>query len=562
MRQGSRAAPRLAVAVQPVPVSTAAPEVEKRRRLPQLPAARVRPPRADLSFLVLVLVLALGAPLIVKALGLDGPQVRDPHAVNLFGNPTGPGGGHPLGVDGAGRDVLSRILYGLRSLVLISLAASALATVLSGLLAGLGSLNSWLGWLCGLLVSAVRSYPALLLGLALGLSLGGVWRLIVPIALVQLLSMSSAGQLPAAFALALANAIGIDFGLTFLGLGPGGRTPQLGAMVAQAGSGIVAGVPAWWALLFPGLVVMLVLVAAQRLARALAPRLIPASPRRRLAGNPLVNQLGARVVQLIAAVTLAAVAFKALGGSDPDGAPALAGIGQDLGASGSLLLGGLVVWALATWLHLRLATRATRTPRADDDRLFQRIGRPLATTPAVLVTAAPVGWLAFLTIYAFSESVGKLAVLPGAGGYVGLTQHPGRWAQALVIPWLLLGLFAAARTIIALDPAAAEAADTGQQRVARAAGVPERVLARQRRRSLWAPLLARVEMTLPGFLGAALVIEVADRIPGAGARTVNAFRHGQAATVSDLTLFVAVAVIAAGSGLSTLRILADPRADR
>jgi ABC-type dipeptide/oligopeptide/nickel transport system permease subunit len=566
-------------------VSTAAPEVEKRGRRIQLAPPGLRRPRVDLGCLVLVLIIALAAPLIVTALGLDAPQVRDPHAVNLFGNPTGPGGSHPLGVDGAGRDVLSRLLYGLRSLVLISLAASALAIVASAALAALARLNPWLAWLGDQLVATLGAFPALLLGLTLGLSLGGVWRLIVPIALVALVSLTTARELPGAGALALSRALGLDVGLTFLGVGPGGRGPQLGAMIAQAGDGVLAGVPAWWALVFPGLAVVLVLIAAQSLARGLAPGTAPAgalAPARSLApaggaaearspakigSRPLAGQLAGGLVQLILAVALAAAAFTALAGRNPGGASALAGVGGDLGASGSLLLGGLVVWGLAVWLSLMLSTRPTRT--AHTLRLAplallrrRRIAHTLRLAPPALLAAAPTGWLAFLTLYVFSESVGKLPILPGAGTYVGLTHDAGRWAQSLIMPWLVLGLGAAAWTRLSLDRAMAGAVASAQQRVARAAGVPERTLARQRRRALWAPLLTGVRQALPGFVGGALLIEVTYRIPGAGTAVLVAFEHRQAATVSDLTLLVSVALIGASVGLGTLAIVADPRAAR
>ncbi len=537
---------------KPLSVSTGAPEAENRRRLLKMSAPRVRRPRADLGFLVLALIVALAAPLIVKGLGLDSPQVRDAHAVNLFGNPTGPGGSHPLGVDGEGRDVLSRILYGLRSLMLISLAASALAALASAGLAGLATLHPWLRWLRDTLVVAVSSFPALLLGLALGLSLSGVWRLIVPIAVVQILSLSSPRQLAVAVGLTLSRAVAIDFGLTFLGLSPGGTTPQLGAMVARAGVGIVAGVPAWWALLFPGLVVMLVLIPGQGLTRRLVLGLAPGPPARRMAGSPVAGELTARLVQLIAVCAFAALAFKALDGSDPGGISALAAVRRGLGASGSLLLGGLVVWLAATWLHLRLATRVRRTRRRNQ----------LAAAPAALLAASPAGWLAFLSIYAFSESVGKLPILPGAGTYIGLSHNPGRWAQSLVIPWLLLGLLPAAWTIITLNRAATRVASASQQRVARAAGVPERVLARQRRQALTAPLLASVEALLPSFVGTAVVIEASFFLPGAGAVIRDAFSQGQAATVSDMAVLVAAGIIAARLCLGVLRILADPRAAR
>jgi ABC-type dipeptide/oligopeptide/nickel transport system permease subunit len=568
-------------------VSAAAPDADKRRRGLTAVALSLRRPRLDLSSLLLVLIIALAAPTIVTALGLDAPLLRDPHAVNLFGNPTGPGGRHPLGVDGAGRDVLSRLLYGLRSLLLISLVASALAMLLSGALSALASLDPRLGWLGDRIAAGIGSYPALLLGLALAPSLSGVWRLIVPIALVQLSPMRSARELPARWAQALAGALAIDVGLTFLGVGPGGSTPQLGAMVAQAGVGIVAGVPAWWALLFPGLAVLLVLLVAQSLARGISrdtgasgpgpqpgevSELSGRRPRSSWAENPLVHQLVGTLAELIIAGALAVAAFRSLGDANPGGSSALAGIGGDLGADGSLLLGALMVWVVAVWLHLRLITCSQFTsirrqsshsgsPAASGGpQIASWLVRRLANLPAVLLVAAPAGWLAFLAIDLFSQSVGSVPVLPGAGTYVAVTRDIGAWAQSLIIPWLLLGLLTAAGTVLAVNRRAGAISSSAQQRVARAAGVSEPQLAHQRRRALTTPLLAQFGSALPGFLATALLIEVSNRIPGAGLALREAGEHARPATVSDLTLLTGAVVIVATGGLSTLRTLADPRA--
>jgi ABC-type dipeptide/oligopeptide/nickel transport system permease subunit len=543
-------------------VTTVAPEADKRRRRLTGSAHWVRRrPRADVGFLVLMLIIGLAAAPIASGLGLNGPGVRDLRAVDLFGNPTGPGGSHPLGVDGSGRDVLSRILFGLRSLVLISLAASALAALVSAGLGALAGLNPWVRWLRDRLLGALGSYPALLLGLALGATLNGIWRLIVPIAVVTLARLASPRQMPAALGLALSRAVVIDFSLTFVGLGPGGHTPQLGAMVAAAGAGIVAGVPAWWALVFPGLAVMFLLVPAQRLSRFLAPALAVRADGPQATRNPGAGRFGARLVQLVIVCALAGATFKGLAGAGPQGGSPLAPVGHGLAASGSLLLGGLVVWLGVAWLHLRLLTRTPRRRRAGPGRMWRWLGRPLASMPAVLLAAAPAGWLGFLVIYAFSDSVGTLPILPGPGAYVGLTDNPGHWAQALVLPWLVLGLIPAARTALTLNRAA-HATGVAQQRVARAAGVPERTLARQRRRALWAPLIGAVEAAVPAFVGMALIIELAFGIPGAGAVIAAANGAGQAATVSDMALLVAVAVILITSALRGLQGLADPRAVR
>src|SRR3954471_892928 len=65
-----------------------------------------------LGIVAFMLFVAIFAPLIVKAFGLANPNTQNDDLLGDFGEPTGPSGAHPLGVDERGRDVLSRALYG------------------------------------------------------------------------------------------------------------------------------------------------------------------------------------------------------------------------------------------------------------------------------------------------------------------------------------------------------------------------------------------------------------------------------------------------------------------
>src|SRR5438105_11255485 len=94
---------------------------------------------ASLGFIALVVVIAIAAPLIVKILGLPGPNVQDPNATDAFGSPLGPSAGHPFGVDQTGRDVMSRVIYGARVSPEVGIIGTAIATaigVVIGVLAG------------------------------------------------------------------------------------------------------------------------------------------------------------------------------------------------------------------------------------------------------------------------------------------------------------------------------------------------------------------------------------------------------------------------------------------
>ena len=83
--------------------------------------------------LAVLVILALAAPLIDLALGLDGERV------DLFGRYAPPSAEHPLGTDELGRDVLSRLLHGGRVSLFVGLTATLAAAVIGttiGLLAG------------------------------------------------------------------------------------------------------------------------------------------------------------------------------------------------------------------------------------------------------------------------------------------------------------------------------------------------------------------------------------------------------------------------------------------
>jgi peptide/nickel transport system permease protein len=85
---------------------------------------------AALSVLVLIVLAAICAPLLTS---------YDPNAVSVLHILQGPGAGHLLGTDGAGRDVWARLLYGARYTLAGALLATVVAAVLgiaSGLVAG------------------------------------------------------------------------------------------------------------------------------------------------------------------------------------------------------------------------------------------------------------------------------------------------------------------------------------------------------------------------------------------------------------------------------------------
>jgi peptide/nickel transport system permease protein len=125
------------------------------------------------AFLVLLVVVAVLAPVVAPYGATEGTLSTS----NLA--PVWDGGGwdHVLGTDPQGYDVLSRLIYGLRTTLLIGFAVVAIAGlfgVLVGLVAGYrgGRTDRWLmGW-----VDVQVAFPGLLLALIMIALIGGSVR--------------------------------------------------------------------------------------------------------------------------------------------------------------------------------------------------------------------------------------------------------------------------------------------------------------------------------------------------------------------------------------------------
>ena len=220
-----------------------------------------------------------------------------------------------LGTDNLGRDVISRIIWGSRTVMGVALSASILSLVLGvsiGLAAGFfgGAVDKTLS----LIMDSVYSFPGLILAIAMVSMLGpGTINVAVAVAVVyvptfyrvvrgQVLSVKeelyveaarSLGATPfsilrlyifpnvipsvvVVFSLSVADAILTEAGLSFIGLGLPPDIPDWGYDVSKGASFLVAG--HWWLVTFPGL--MITLVAAgfsllgEGLSEILNPRLV------------------------------------------------------------------------------------------------------------------------------------------------------------------------------------------------------------------------------------------------------------------------------------------------
>jgi peptide/nickel transport system permease protein len=275
----------------------------------------------SLAFVVFLLVLALAAPLVVKLLGLPGPYVQNPNLTNAFGSPLGPSLAHPFGVDQLGQDVMSRVIYGTRVALEVGILGTLLATVIGvtiGVLAGF--YRGWVDMLLSRLTDVVLSIPVLLLGLGLGAAcavrgcVGGVvqpglptivfivalvgWPYIARIVRGLVLSLREREFVEASRSLGASDArimlreilpnllapvvvyssllipqnILIEAALSFLGIGIRPPNASWGQMIAAATPIFNT---AWWYMAFPGVALLLTVLAFNLLGDGLQDALNP-----------------------------------------------------------------------------------------------------------------------------------------------------------------------------------------------------------------------------------------------------------------------------------------------
>jgi peptide/nickel transport system permease protein len=210
-----------------------------------------------------------------------------------------PGGdpAFPLGTDSLGRDVLSRLIYGARTAMLVAFFASLGAMIIGTVLAHIsGYFGGTVDWIIGRLVDVWMSFPPVILSLILMVGLGvGLDRVILAIILVdwtrfcrvlrsEVLIVTRHDYVAAArllgfthwqaiirevlpatlpllitlMSLEMAIAVIVEAILSFVGLGVGADQPAWGQMIADARQYVYQSP---WNLLLPALAIFFTVTA-------------------------------------------------------------------------------------------------------------------------------------------------------------------------------------------------------------------------------------------------------------------------------------------------------------
>ena len=135
---------------------------------------------------------------------------------------------------------------------------------------------------------------------------------------------------------------------------------------------------------------------------------------------------------------------------------------------------------------------------------------------ALLAISAPVYWVGLVSIYLFSEDLGKLApIFKGSGQYTPFTEDPIAWASALILPWLVLATAFAAIYARFLRANLLDVMGEDYIRTARAKGLGERrVVFKHGLRSAITPIVTIFGLDLGILFGGAILTETVFNIPG------------------------------------------------
>jgi peptide/nickel transport system permease protein len=279
----------------------------------------------SLLFICFLIVVALAAPLIVEVLGLPGPNVQNPNLTDSFGSPLGPSSAHPFGVDQLGEDVMSRVIYGTRVSLEVGIVGTGISTVIGVVVGTLaGFYRGWVDTVLSRLIDVVLSIPILLLGLGIGAAcavkgcikgtiqpgLGVViflismatWPYTARIVRGLVLSLREREFVEASRALGASDRrimfreilpnltapiivyaslqiptnILLEAALSFLGVGIRPPTASWGQMIASATPIFNT---AWWYMTFPGIALLLTVLAFNLLGDGLQDALNPRNAR-------------------------------------------------------------------------------------------------------------------------------------------------------------------------------------------------------------------------------------------------------------------------------------------
>jgi peptide/nickel transport system permease protein len=261
----------------------------------------------SLVVIVTVVCLAVLAPWVAP----HDPNMQYFEGLTMEGAPLPPNDKFLLGTDLLGRDLLSRLIYGAQTSLIIGVVANGIA-IFIGTLVGVcaGFLRGWTGAVLMRLTDLMMAFPALLLAIALAAILQpSIWIVALVIAMVNWVQVArviysetiaiasrefiavertlGASSLRILFShllphllptilvwatLGISTTVLLEATLSFLGVGVQPPTPSWGNIIFESQTYFTSAV---WLVLFPGLAIVLLALSFNLVGDALRDELDP-----------------------------------------------------------------------------------------------------------------------------------------------------------------------------------------------------------------------------------------------------------------------------------------------
>ncbi|MFF5470122.1 dipeptide/oligopeptide/nickel ABC transporter permease/ATP-binding protein [Streptomyces achromogenes] len=266
------------------------------------------PSKAAVCFLAVVVLVALLAPVLAPDDPLD---MRDP-----AGGTGAPSAAHWMGQDSLGRDILSRLMYGARWSLAIGLGATALALAAGAVLGAVAATSrKAVDETLMRCLDVVMAFPGIALAAVLvAVFGGGIGVLICAIAflftppvarvvranvldqygedyvtaervigartphiVLRHVAVNCAAPVLVFCTVQVAEAIVFEASLSFIGAGVRPPDPSWGSVIADGKNMVLTG--GWWATVFPGLLILVTVLALNILSEGLSDAWAAPAPR-------------------------------------------------------------------------------------------------------------------------------------------------------------------------------------------------------------------------------------------------------------------------------------------
>ncbi|MDX3107455.1 dipeptide/oligopeptide/nickel ABC transporter permease/ATP-binding protein [Nonomuraea angiospora] len=251
--------------------------------------------------------VAVGIVAVVVVAALLAPWIapHSPYFQEVTGG--GPSAAHWMGLDRANRDILSRLLYGARWSLIIGLGATALALVAGAVVGAIAATSRRaLDETIMRLLDVVMAFPGIALAAVLVAVFGGSIPVLVmamaflympsvarvvranviaqygedyvaaeriigartPYIVVKHVAINCAAPVLVFCTVMVADAIVFEASLSFIGAGVRPPNPSWGSVIADGKNMVLLG--GWWATVFPGLLILLTVLALNILSEGIS----------------------------------------------------------------------------------------------------------------------------------------------------------------------------------------------------------------------------------------------------------------------------------------------------